>query len=89
MDGAQEEVLTCLGLFLWDRLQQLWQRMRSEEQTWQLLLHLSTLALRQNFELAAEQKQGGSATDDAVCLHAPPLPPPLPPPPSLLADQRP
>lgn len=58
MEGAQEEVLTCLGLFLWDRLQQLWQRMRSEEQTWQLLLHLSTMALRQRFELAVEQKQG-------------------------------
>lgn len=58
IDIAQEEVLTCLGIHLWDRLHRLWQKLRAEEQTWQMLFYLGVEALRKSFETAVEDKQG-------------------------------
>jgi len=58
IDIAQEEVLTCLGIHLWDRLHRLWQKLRAEEQTWQMLFYLGVEALRKSFETAVEEKQG-------------------------------
>uniref|UniRef100_A0A8C4NE63 Gametogenetin-binding protein 2 n=1 Tax=Eptatretus burgeri TaxID=7764 RepID=A0A8C4NE63_EPTBU len=58
LDSAQEEVVTCLAIHLYERLHRIWQRLRAEEQTWQLLFYLSLDALRKNFEVAVEAKQG-------------------------------
>jgi len=58
IDIAQEEVLTCLGIHLWERLHRLWQKLRAEEQTWQMLFYLGIEALRKRFETAVEEKQG-------------------------------
>lgn len=37
LDIAQEEVLTCLGIHIYERLHRIWQKLKAEEQTWQIL----------------------------------------------------
>ncbi|EDO30524.1 predicted protein, partial [Nematostella vectensis] len=66
LDIAQEEVLTCLGIHLWDRLHRLWQKLRAEEQTWQMLFYLGVNALRKGFEVAVEEKLGISRLEQVV-----------------------
>ncbi|PFX23903.1 gametogenetin-binding protein 2-like [Stylophora pistillata] len=66
LDIAQEEVLTCLGIHLWERLHRLWQKLRAEEQTWQMLFYLGVEALRKSFEVAVEEKQGISRLEQVV-----------------------
>ncbi|XP_051523579.1 gametogenetin-binding protein 2-like [Myxocyprinus asiaticus] len=58
IDVAQEEVLTCLGIHLYERLHRIWQKLRAEEQTWQMLFYLGIDALRKSFEMAVERMQG-------------------------------
>ncbi|KAG5844389.1 gametogenetin-binding protein 2 isoform X2 [Anguilla anguilla] len=58
IDIAQEEVLTCLGIHLYERLHRIWQKLRAEEQTWQMLFYLGVDALRKSFEMAIEKVQG-------------------------------
>ncbi|KAB5522423.1 hypothetical protein PHYPO_G00159370 [Pangasianodon hypophthalmus] len=58
IDIAQEEVLTCLGIHLYERLHRIWQKLRAEEQTWQILFYLCIDALRKSFEMAVEKVQG-------------------------------
>ncbi|RMX58980.1 hypothetical protein pdam_00021832, partial [Pocillopora damicornis] len=50
-------VLTCLGIHLWERLHRLWQKLRAEEQTWQMLFYLG---------VAVEEKQGISRLEQVV-----------------------
>lgn len=66
LDIAQEEVLTCLGIHLWERLHRIWQKLRAEEQTWQMLFYLGVDALRKSFEVAVEEKQGISRLEQVV-----------------------
>lgn len=66
IDIAQEEVLTCLGIHLYERLHRIWQKLRAEEQTWQILFHLGIDALRKSFELAVEKMQGISRLEQFV-----------------------
>ncbi|XP_030010493.1 gametogenetin-binding protein 2 isoform X3 [Sphaeramia orbicularis] len=66
MDIAQEEVLTCLGIHLYERLHRIWQKLRAEEQTWQILFHLGVDALRKSFEMAVEKMQGISRLEQFV-----------------------
>uniref|UniRef100_A0A6Q2YT00 Gametogenetin-binding protein 2 n=1 Tax=Esox lucius TaxID=8010 RepID=A0A6Q2YT00_ESOLU len=58
IDVAQEEVLTCLGIHLYERLHRIWQKLRAEEQTWRMLFYLGIDALRKSFEMAVEKVQG-------------------------------
>uniref|UniRef100_A0A3B3ZWA7 Gametogenetin-binding protein 2 n=1 Tax=Periophthalmus magnuspinnatus TaxID=409849 RepID=A0A3B3ZWA7_9GOBI len=58
IDIAQEEVLTCIGIHLYERLHRIWQKLRAEEQTWQVLFHLGIDALRKSFEIAVEKFEG-------------------------------
>ncbi|XP_072909638.1 gametogenetin-binding protein 2 isoform X2 [Hemitrygon akajei] len=58
IDIAQEEVLTCLGIHLYERLHRIWQKLRAEEQTWHMLFYLGIDALRKSFEMAIEKVQG-------------------------------
>ena len=51
LDIAQEEVLTCLGIYLYERLYKIWQKLRAEEQTWQMLFYVSVDALKKSFEV--------------------------------------
>lgn len=66
IDIAQEEVLTCLGIHLYERLHRIWQKLRAEEQTWQILFHLGIDALRKSFEMAVEHMQGISRLEQFV-----------------------
>lgn len=51
MEIAQEEVLTCLGSYLYVRFNRLLQKIRLEEQTWRQLFYITTSCLRRNFEV--------------------------------------
>ena len=53
MDIAQEEVLTCLGIYLHDRLFRLLQKLKVEEKSWIILYSLTVEALRRNVEASA------------------------------------
>lgn len=66
IDIAQEEVLTCLGIHLYERLHRIWQKLRAEEQAWQILFHLGVDALRKSFEMAVEKMQGISRLEQFV-----------------------
>ncbi|XP_077449058.1 gametogenetin-binding protein 2 isoform X2 [Stigmatopora argus] len=66
IDVAQEEVLTCLGIYLYERLQRIWQKLRGEEQTWQLLFHVGIGEIRRSFETAVERTQGFSRLEQFV-----------------------
>lgn len=48
---AQEEVLTCLGIYLYERLHRIWQRLQEMEQIWQILFHVGVDCLKKNFEV--------------------------------------
>ena len=52
LDIAQEEVLTCLGIYLYERMHKIWQKLRAEEQTWQILFYLGVDSLRKSFEVS-------------------------------------
>ncbi|XP_019750660.1 gametogenetin-binding protein 2, partial [Hippocampus comes] len=66
IDTAQEEVLTCLGIHLSERLHKIWQKLRAEEQTWQILFHVGIDELRKSFEMAVEKIQGISRLEQLV-----------------------
>lgn len=52
LDIAQEEVLTCLGIHIYERLHRIWQKLKAEEQTWQILFYLGVDALKKSFEVS-------------------------------------
>lgn len=58
IDIAQEEILTCIGVYLYERLVRVWQRLRAEEQTWQILFFLSVETLKKSLEIALENSEG-------------------------------
>lgn len=60
MEIAQEEVLTCLGLCVFERLHRIQQRFREEERTWEIIMCTAIQALRRSFEVAVENKLGVS-----------------------------
>ena len=51
LDIAQEEVLTCIGIHLYERFHRIYQSMKTEEQTWQLLFYTSVSTLKKTFEV--------------------------------------
>ncbi|CAF4827248.1 unnamed protein product [Rotaria sp. Silwood1] len=67
LDIAQEEILTCIGIYLFERFDKIYRTMRSEEQTWQLLFYISIDCLRLNFEKALDRKQDFSMTLQILC----------------------
>lgn len=58
LEIAQEEVLTCLGICVYERLHRIHLRLREEECTCQVLAAVAVDALCRNFEVAVENKQG-------------------------------
>ena len=46
LDVAQEEILTCIGIYLFDKFDKIHRTMRSEEQIWRLLLCIGIDCLR-------------------------------------------
>ncbi|KAJ2952911.1 hypothetical protein O0L34_g7277 [Tuta absoluta] len=60
LEIAQEEVLICLGICIYERLQRISLRLREEEGTCQTLAAVAVEALYRNFETAVEKKSGVS-----------------------------
>jgi hypothetical protein len=58
METAQEEILTCLGVCVFERLHRIQQRFREEERGWEIVMCVAIEALRQSFELALHAKSG-------------------------------
>eukprot|EP01052_Picozoa_sp_SAG31_P041790 SAG31_NODE_6436_length_2020_cov_1.578345_1_plen_377_part_01 len=55
---GQDEVLTCLGSYLWNELQQLWRQMLSNERSWNLLQIAIAKALKKTFDMKVSEKEG-------------------------------
>lgn len=55
---AQDEVLICLGMVIWDKLHNLWTKSRSEKRSEELLVHCVVSTLRRNFDVAVEALHG-------------------------------
>lgn len=51
LEAAQEEILTCLGLHIYDRLHRIRQKVLAEEQAWSLLVHVGMYKLQKAFEV--------------------------------------
>ncbi|KAM3962996.1 LOW QUALITY PROTEIN: gametogenetin-binding protein 2-like [Aphomia sociella] len=60
LEIAQEEVLICLGICIYERLQRISLRLREEEGTCQTLAAVAVEALYRKFETAVEHKSGVS-----------------------------
>ncbi|KAJ0180683.1 hypothetical protein K1T71_004087 [Dendrolimus kikuchii] len=60
LEIAQEEVLICLGICIYERLQRISIRLREEEGTCQTLAAVGVEALYRKFETAVEHKSGVS-----------------------------
>jgi len=55
---AQKEVLTCIGLALFDRFQRIQQKLKEGERTCDLLFLTVLKTLRRSLDMAAEKKRG-------------------------------
>ncbi|CAH0381297.1 unnamed protein product [Bemisia tabaci] len=60
LEVAQEEVLTCLGLVIYERLYRIQLRLREEQCTCQVLAAVAIDALCRKFQMAIEKKRGVS-----------------------------
>jgi len=60
LEIAQEEVLTCLGICMYERLHRIYMRMREEECTCQVFAAVAVDALCRSFETTVERIQGVS-----------------------------
>jgi len=55
---AQKEVLTCIGICLYERFQRIQQKLREGQQACDLLFYVALKSLKHSFEMAFESKQG-------------------------------
>ncbi|EAT35761.1 AAEL012102-PA [Aedes aegypti] len=58
LEIAQEEVLTCIGMCLYERLRRISVCLREEENACQVLAAVAVHALSRSFDMAVERKQG-------------------------------
>lgn len=58
LEIAQEEVLTCIGMCLYERLRRINVCLREEENACQVLAAVAVHALSRSFDMAVENKQG-------------------------------
>ncbi|KAL0112213.1 hypothetical protein PUN28_011938 [Cardiocondyla obscurior] len=58
LEIAQEEVLTCLGICVAERLHRIHRRLKEEETVCKVLAAVAVDALSRNFQVAVETKQG-------------------------------
>ncbi|XP_060528103.1 gametogenetin-binding protein 2-like isoform X2 [Cylas formicarius] len=58
LEIAQEEVLTCLGICMYERLHRMYMRVREEERTCQLFAAVAVHALSRSFETVVERVRG-------------------------------
>merc|ERR1719427_1347283 len=66
VEKAQKEILICIGITLFNRLQKIQQKLKEGEQICDLLCLVSLMSLRKSLQMKAESKNG--ALDlDALC----------------------
>lgn len=58
LEIAQEEVLTCVGMIMYERLRRVYVSLREEERACQVLAAVGVHALCRNFDMSVEKKQG-------------------------------
>lgn len=58
MEIAQEEVLTCVGMIMYERLRRVYVSLREEERACQVLAAVGVHALCRSFDMSVEKKQG-------------------------------
>ncbi|XP_067215566.1 gametogenetin-binding protein 2-like isoform X2 [Linepithema humile] len=58
LEVAQEEVLTCLGICVAEKLHRVYRRLKEEETVCKVLAAVAIDALSRNFQMAVEVKQG-------------------------------
>uniref|UniRef100_A0A6P4FV82 Gametogenetin-binding protein 2-like isoform X1 n=1 Tax=Drosophila rhopaloa TaxID=1041015 RepID=A0A6P4FV82_DRORH len=58
LEIAQEEVLTCVGMIMYERLRRIYVSLREEERACQVLAAVGVHALCRSFDTFVEQKQG-------------------------------
>merc|ERR550532_1160451 len=58
LEIAQKEVLTCIGICLYERFQRIQQKLREGQQACDLLFYVALQSLKHSFEMAFESKQG-------------------------------
>jgi len=66
IETAQEEVLTCIGIYLYDRFHRVYQIMKSEEQTWQLIFYIGIKHLKKCFECELECLKCQTANESSI-----------------------
>ncbi|CAF2228871.1 unnamed protein product [Rotaria magnacalcarata] len=67
LEIAQEEILICIGINLFEKFDTIYRLVRAEEQTWQLLFYISIDYLRLNFERSMFGKQDFNTTLNTLC----------------------
>lgn len=67
MEIAQEEVLTCLGMCVYDRIHRVYLRLREEEFTCQVLAAAGVEAMARAFETFVDKKRGVTSLE-LLCL---------------------
>jgi len=67
METAQKEVLTCIGITLFNRFHKIQQKLREGEQTCDLLCLVALISLRKSLEISVETKRG-TLDLDALCF---------------------
>ena len=65
MEIAQEEILTCLGIHLYERLYKIHQKLKAEEQSLQILLYICIDALKQSFDVSTALLSSACNTTDS------------------------
>lgn len=60
MEIAQEEVLTCIGMCIYERLRRIHMELKEEENACQVLAAVSVHCLCRSFDMAVEKKRGKS-----------------------------
>ncbi|XP_075148369.1 gametogenetin-binding protein 2-like [Haematobia irritans] len=58
LEIAQEEVLTCVGMIMYERLRRVFVSLREEERACQVLAAVGVHALCRSFDMSVEKKQG-------------------------------
>ncbi|XP_063706560.1 gametogenetin-binding protein 2-like [Culicoides brevitarsis] len=56
--NAQEEVLTCIGIYIYEKLRRIHLCLKEEENACQVLASVAVYALSRNFNMAVENKNG-------------------------------
>ena len=67
---AQDEVLTCLGMVIWEKMQTIWNRDRCEKRAQELLIYVGMSCIRRSFNIAVENLHGEEMIEQLLAEEA-------------------